>query len=189
MNNYFFLHIQEPPKESKNRTEARNNDESKAIKLNSSDSKVQLKISQKIINCKDSSRNDISILNSNNIKSKNHNKNIIYYDDNEFNGLSYSEAFKADRRTYLQYYFSLLRMRYLIVFTFSNNDYNSKSIKISLFLFIFSLYFTVNTLFFRDSTMHKIYIDKGSFNFIYQIPQIIYSSIISGIINTIVTYL
>ena len=181
--------MQEPPKESKNKTETRNNDDSKAIKLNSSDSKVQLKMSQKIINCKDSSLNDISILNSNNTKSKKHNKNFIYDDDYEFNELSYSEALKADKRAYPQYYFSVLRMRYLLVFTFSSNDYNSKSIKIILFLFIFSLYFTINSLFFRDSTMYKIYIDKRSFNFIYQIPQIIYSSIISGLINSIVTYL
>ena len=34
--------------------------------------------------------------------------------------------------------------------------------------------------------MHKIYEDKGKFNFIYQIPQIIYSSIISGIISCII---
>ena len=162
--------MQEPPKESKNKTETRNNDDSKAIKLNSSDSKVQLKMSQKIINCKDSSHNDISILNSNNTKIKKHNKNFIYDDDYEFNELSYSEALKADKRAYPQYYFSVLRMRYLLVFTFSSNDYNSKSIKIILFLFIFSLYFTINSLFFRDSTMYKIYIDKRSFNFIYQIP-------------------
>ena len=183
--------VKEPPKKFKNKT--KNNNESKAIKLNSSEVKVQLKISQKIINCKDSSRNNISIINSNNTqkkKNKKHNKIFIYYNDYEFNELNYNEALKADKRTYPQYYFSLLRMRYLLVFTFfSRNDYNSKAIKICLFLFIFSLYFTVNALFFSDSTMHKIYIDKGSFNFIYQIPQIVYSSFISGAINAIVSYL
>ena len=97
---------------------------------------------------------------------------------------------KVDKRTYPQYYFSVLRMRYLIVFTFfASNDYNSKSIKICLFLFIFSLYFTINSLFFSDSAMHKIFIDKGNFNFIYQIPQIVYSTIISGAINCIVSFL
>ena len=30
--------------------------------------------------------------------------------------------------------------------------------------------------------MHKIYKEKGAFNFIYNLPQIIYSSIISGLI-------
>ena len=34
--------------------------------------------------------------------------------------------------------------------------------------------------------MHKIYEDGGSFNFIYQIPQILYSSIISTVINALV---
>ena len=37
--------------------------------------------------------------------------------------------------------------------------------------------------------MHKIYTDGGSFNFIYNIPQILYSSIISGIILSIITTL
>ena len=46
-----------------------------------------------------------------------------------------------------------------------------------------------NALFFNDKTMHKIYEDEGSFNFIYQIPQIVLSSIISAIINVFIKYL
>ena len=34
--------------------------------------------------------------------------------------------------------------------------------------------------------MHKIYIDKGKFDFIYQLPQIIYSMLISIVINMII---
>ena len=37
--------------------------------------------------------------------------------------------------------------------------------------------------------MNKIYEDKGSFNLIYQLPQIIYSSLISSIINMILEFL
>ena len=37
--------------------------------------------------------------------------------------------------------------------------------------------------------MHKIYEDNGKFNFIYQIPQILYSTIISSIINMLVNLL
>jgi len=37
--------------------------------------------------------------------------------------------------------------------------------------------------------MHKIYIDKGNYNFVYQIPQIIYASLISGIINALIKFL
>ena len=37
--------------------------------------------------------------------------------------------------------------------------------------------------------MHQIYEDEGDFNFIYQIPQIILSFIISTVIDTIIKYL
>ena len=37
--------------------------------------------------------------------------------------------------------------------------------------------------------MHKLFIDKGSYDFIYQIPQIMYSMLISSIFNIIVTSL
>ena len=34
--------------------------------------------------------------------------------------------------------------------------------------------------------MHKIYEEKGSFGYIYNIPQIIYSSLISGFIDGLI---
>ena len=37
--------------------------------------------------------------------------------------------------------------------------------------------------------MHKIYTDGGSYNFIYQLPQIIYSTIISAVLNGIIKIL
>ena len=33
--------------------------------------------------------------------------------------------------------------------------------------------------------MNKIYVDNGAFNFIYQLPQILYSTIVSAVINMI----
>ena len=103
------------------------------------------------------------------------------------NTLSYLEALKIDKRTYIQYYISLLRSNHLFISAFfSKNDYNSRVIKIFLFFFFFSVNFTVNAFFYNDNTMHKIYKEKGKFNFIYQIPIIIYSSIISGIISYVI---
>ena len=58
-----------------------------------------------------------------------------------------------------------------------------------LFFFFFSLSLAVNALFFTDKTLHIIYQEKGHFNFIYHIPQILYSSLISGIINVLFKYL
>ena len=106
------------------------------------------------------------------------------------NSLEYEKAIKYDRRTYCQYYWSLLRKKQIILFTFlPANDYNIVSIKIALFITSFSLYFTINGFFFSDDTMHKIYEDKGAYNFLYQIPQILYSSVISSLINIILKQL
>ena len=113
------------------------------------------------------------------------NINILKYNDLELNILDYEEALKKDKRTFMDYYFSLLLTNHLLLFPFLKNDYNSFIIKLDFFFFSFVLYFTVNALFFNDNTMHKIYEDEGSFNFIYQIPQIIYSSLISNILHTI----
>ena len=83
-----------------------------------------------------------------------------------------------------------MKQKHLLIFCFyTYDDYNSKVIKISLFFFSFALYYIINALFFTDSTMNKIYEEHGTFNFIYQIPQILYSTIISSIINIIITYL
>ena len=115
---------------------------------------------------------------------------IKLYNDEELNNLSYKLAIKIDKRNYCQYYISLLKTKHSIMFTFfNNNDYNSKIIKIDLFLLDFTLFYTINALFFSDNTMHKIYEDKGSYNFLYQLPQIIYSSLISSIISFLLNML
>ena len=106
------------------------------------------------------------------------------------NSLSYEEAKINDKRTFFQYYISLLKTKHLLIFSFyPSNDNNSKIIKICLFLFSFSTLYIINALFFTDKTMHKIYVDNGIFNFIYLIPKIIYSTIISSIINSVIKYL
>ena len=117
-------------------------------------------------------------------------KNIMAFDDEELNSLTYDLAMKYDHRTYCEYYSSLIKTKHNLVFSFCySNDYNSRIIKIDLFFIGFATYFSVNALFFNDDTMHKIYEDRGSFNFIYQLPQILYSSIISGILNALLKLL
>ena len=121
---------------------------------------------------------------------KGYEKNIDFDNDFEINNLDYKLALEYDKRTFIQYYFSLIRTNHLLVFTFyTKSDYNSRLVKLSLFIFTFSLSYAVNALFFNDSTMHKIYEDKGEYNFVYQIPIIIYSAIISAIIKVILSLL
>jgi len=112
------------------------------------------------------------------------------FNDQEMNTLDYKTAIKLDKRTYFQYYFSLLKKKQLILFAFCpNNDYNLVTLKISFFLLSFSLYFTINGFFFNDDTMHKIYEDESSFNILNQLSIIIYSSLISSIFNMILKQL
>ena len=71
----------------------------------------------------------------------------------------------------------------------SIKDYNLPCIKNSLFLISLSLSLTINAFFFDDETMHKIYENNGNFDFLYQITQILYSTIIWSIINSILKLL
>ena len=100
--------------------------------------------------------------------------------DEEMNYLEYKEAILIDKRTYCQYYFSLLKKKHLILFTFfAQNDYNLIYIKLCLFILSISLYFAISALFYTDKTMHKVYQSKGKYDFIFQLPKIIYSSFIT----------
>ena len=113
------------------------------------------------------------------------------FNDMELNSLIYEKALIYDKRTYIQYYISLLRKNHLLFFSFyiTDKDYNSQIIKMFLFFLFFSVNFAINALFFNDNTMHKIYIDEGEFNLIYQIPQIIYSTMISSVTGSLIKYL
>ena len=104
--------------------------------------------------------------------------------EQELNTLEYELAIEKDKRTYFQYYWSLLKKKQLILFTFLPvDDYNLLTIKIGLFLISFSLTFTINVFFFTDETMHNVYENNGIFDFLFQLQQILYSTIICAVIN------
>ena len=112
------------------------------------------------------------------------------YTDIEMNSLNYEEAIKCDYRTYFQYFLSLLKTRHILFFSFFKvQDYNSQMIKIYIFFFTFAINYTVSAMFYSDSTMHKIYEDEGSFDFTYQLPQMLYSLIISSLLKILLTTL
>ena len=81
-----------------------------------------------------------------------------------------------------------LHYLYLLHFLY-NKDYNSKIIKLDLFVFGFALNYAVNGLFFNDDTMHNVYESKGLFDASYQLPIIIYSSLISMFLGALVQIL
>ena len=108
----------------------------------------------------------------------------------ELNNTSYIKALLYDKRTFCQYFFSLLKFEHLLFFAIiPSKDYNSKSIKICIFLFSFALFFADNAIFMNEDAIHNIYENQGNFDIIYQIPQIIYSNIISFIIDELIRFL
>ena len=107
----------------------------------------------------------------------------------ELNNLPFKEALAKDKRTFLEYYFSLVKLDHPFLYIFNSDDFNSQIIKVSIFSFNIASDIATNALFYNDSTMHKIYVDHGSYNLVYQLPQIIYSVIISAVLSIIIKVL
>ena len=185
------LQIKKANKKSKNRsTRNKNNNNNKKLKdksiIDINENNNNDNISNNINNNEIMQINNINsenkkeIPNENDVKVIEKAEKIMEYNYDELNDLPYEEAKRRDKRTFCLYYLSLLKTNQDIMFTFFYNfDYNLKIIKIDLFLNSFTLFFATNALFFSDDTMHQIYEDKGAFDLIYQLPQIIYSSLIS----------
>jgi hypothetical protein len=135
-------------------SEIKNNDKKiNPLNDNTSTSKILNRslYSNNIINTK------INILKINKVSSKDKDLN-----DEEMNSLEYDKACEIDKRTFFQFYWSLIKKKQIILFTFMPiNDFNLFYMKICLFIFSFALSISVNGLFFTDETMHKIYKDKG----------------------------
>ena len=110
--------------------------------------------------------------------------------DFELNELDYEEAVKLDKRTFIQIYFAKLKREHIILFTFfSYKDYNLWYIKIARFIFLLATDISMNVFFFSDDSMHKLFLNYGKYDFIQQIPQIVYSTIISQILEVFLCFL
>ena len=107
------------------------------------------------------------------------------YIDEEINLLPYNLAIQYDNRAFCTYYISLIKTKHsLLMSLLNNNDYNSRIIKCDLFLVGLTIEYIVNALFYNDDTMHNIYKSKGKFDLKTQITIIVYSSLISMMLNT-----
>ena len=106
------------------------------------------------------------------------------------NNLEYDKAIQLDKRSFLKMYWSILQREHLILFTFFvRNDYNLVYVKLSRFIFLVCTDMALNVFFFSDETMHKMYIDYGKYNFYQQIPQIVYSTAVSQLIEVFLCFL
>ena len=123
----------------------------------------------------------IDNIDSNNIIMKN-------FPDCELNSFNYSEAVSYDNRTFFQYYKSLLKEKQIILFAFCpNDDYNSRLIKIGIFILSFNIHYATNFAYFlNENIIHKIFEDNGKYDIIFFLPYIIITFFISHIITIII---
>ena len=123
---------------------------------------------------------EINNLNKLPLNSSNEKKEEKNYDNFELNNMEYEQAIKVDKRKFLEIYCSILKREHLIIFSFFiRNDHNIAYIKFSRLIFLVCTDMALNVFFFSDETMHKMYLDYGKYNFVQQIPQIIYSTIVN----------
>ena len=146
----------------------------------------ELKSSKKYI-LTEKSRNEKLNIFQNNVKNNLENEKLNIY---ELNTLSYKSALQCDKRTFFEYYISLIRTNNIVIFAFCPlNDYNIRIIKLCLLLIFFVIHYTLNTLFFTKALIHEIYIDGGTYNFSSVFPKIICSFLISYFLCSIIKYL
>jgi hypothetical protein len=185
--------ISNPSKKVKKIISNRIDSQEKTEKNPNTFSKLKLKDNKKKYNEKEENGSIIPLNNLSDKPLKFNSKlkiNENNYNDFELNSLSYKDALDIDKRTYLQYYISLLKTKQQIIFTFCPiKDDNILIIKICLFCLSFSIYYFFNTFFFSCNAIHKVYEDKGSYDTSYFMPLIICSFFISYYINILIKYI
>ena len=109
--------------------------------------------------------------------------------EEELNSAEYSVACENDKRSFWRYYWSLLKLKQLFIFTFyTKTDHNLPIVKYALFILFLSFYFAFTALFFNDSIMRALYIYKGNTDAAVHIPNIVMSSICCLIMSFIVRF-
>ena len=132
-------------------------------------------------NSRKSLNNDDDIKKNDEIKLQVKNENL---EDFELNNLEYENALKLDKRNFFRIYWSILKREHIIIFTFFfHNDYNFYYVKFEKFIFLLATDMAMNVFFFSDETMNKLYLSYGKYDFVQNIPQIIYSKLVSNIIE------
>ena len=110
--------------------------------------------------------------------------------DSELNNLDYEDAKNEDKRTFFQYYFSLIKTKHIIFFPIrGKKDFNSRIINICFVLFLFPFYLTINTMFVNESVIHNIYLSEGIFDFSYNVSKIILASFVLYVLQVLLSYL
>lgn len=106
------------------------------------------------------------------------------YDNYELNNMEYYDACDLDTRSCFRTYWSVIMREHYVIFTFiSRNDYNLFYVKIERFFILICTEMTMNGMFFVHETMYKK--QTGETSFAQKIPQIIFSLLVSHVMEVI----
>ena len=151
-------------------------------------SEMYLKTKDKFIETKSQKNNDDK---KNKVKFKiddNDKATQIIYDDFELNNMGYEDAYNNDKRSCIRTYWSMIKREHYVIFTFiSRNDHNLFYVKIERFFILICTEITMNGMFFVHETMHKK--QNGGLTFAQKLPQIIFSLLVSHVVEVILCYL
>ena len=99
---------------------------------------------------------------------------------------NYSEAIKYDKRSFCRiYYICILAKENILNIILVNSPLELKSLRICLFIFIYSCDFALNTLFYFNSNISDKYYYNGNNQFFFTIFNNISISIISTFISLV----
>ena len=120
---------------------------------------------------------------------KPYNKEVdLTYKEDELNSVDFKIAQVQDKRSFWKYYWSLLKLKQLLIFTFyTYTDYNLRSVKIALFLLFISFYFAFTALFFNENIIRNSYKKQNTASL--HCINIILSSICSLIMSFIIKFI
>ena len=114
----------------------------------------------------------------------------LVYEDDQLNFAPYGDSYGKDTRSFLQTYWSFLKFKQSILFTFyTKSDGILRSTKVALFILFVGFYMAFTALFFSDSIMRKIYIYKGNPSAAVHVLNIVLSSLCSSIAMIIVRFI
>ena len=114
----------------------------------------------------------------------------ITFNDFELNSFSYENAILYDKRSFCDYYLSLLKSKHPILFSFCPiKDYNTMIIKTCIFSLSLAIYYTINFSFFDNNDIHRIYKNGGKYDIVDFLPKIIIAFFISYFICVVIKYI
>ena len=126
-------------------------------------------------------------------KNKFDGKKAKKYDEKELDELEFQEAIIYDKRKFCRIFWFALKQKHILFYTFCNKDsYKPFAIRLSIVLFSFLFYFIINGFLYNETYISTKLTTKEktlSDYFKDSIERMVYTSIVGGLISSIISIL